>query len=693
MSESAPAPGVKFAGSRVFASGVLILAAVLLTVLFWFPLWTGGGLVGSDTYAYYLPQKACFVDALRQGQLPLWNNRIGHGYPQVAESQTGVFYPPHWLVNPLFDLNTAFSASLVGHYVLAFLFTYLYARRLGLPTFGAALAGLVYTYGWFPPRICLEWAIIGGAWLPLALWSVESYFATQYWRYAFLLTVALALQMLAGHFMLAFITQLTVVVYIPLRIWFVAGDFPAVALAGRGRTCGSLALAILAAFLVAAVQLLPTWELKQLSQRQAVTAEHDPGFGYIPPRYLTQVLLPWVWYPDDHSFETVVTPGGSRTNRVEAHLYFGLIPLALALLEVFYWRHGINRRLAIWLVLGLAAMIYTTGCLLPVTRYLPGFSFFEGPGRFGIVTTFAAAILAGSGFGELLRETFRGTRALLIVIVFALTATDLYVVSRFVTFAYPVPSPPFRHLAASPLREFFARQPQPSRVFSEAKNLPSLLGVATIPTYLGLGPAQYFDPDLTLPEPLPYSTSPSPSQLDWFHRAGVTHFLSFGVADERAWSARLAWSGPDLFLNHSLGRASNEMFYLYELDGSRGRVAWNEHSPGQSARVTRYEPNRVVVEADSPDGGRLILTDLSFPGWEAAVDGSPVPTLMIERMYRGVDLSAGKHAVIWNYRPAVLYWGAGISLFTTVILLAVGHVRYWHPDLFKLPKRTSVSTK
>ncbi len=583
--------------------GSSVLAAVLLTVVFWHPLWTGGGLIGSDIYAYFLPQKAYFADALRAGTLPFWNNLVGHGYPQVAESQTGVFYPLHWVLYPILSLNTAFSASIVAHYVLAFLFTCLYARRIGLSYLGAGLAALVYTYGWFPPRVCLEWSIIGGTWFPLALWCAESFLQTRLWRFAILLTLVLAIQMLAGHFILAFITQLTLLLYVPLRLWFAAGDLPKEFKPSRRATCGGLALAAAAAFFVAAVQLLPTWELKQLSQRQAVTDEHDPGYGYIPPLYLTQIALPWIWYPDESSLNLVTTPGGSRTNRVEAHLYFGLIPLGLLLYGVWCSRKALDRRLAVWMILGLAALVYTTGWLLPVTKHLPGFSYFEGPGRFGVVTTLAAGLIAGAGFAEVVRQSPNAARRLLamvmpirrggfrrgwrpsaaclvVIAVFSGTVADLFVVSRIVTFAFLVSDPPANHLAESPLRRYFSEQSHPSRVFSEAKNLPSLLGTATEPVYLGLGPAQYFDPELNLPNPLPYATPPTKGQLDWFHRAGVTHFLSFGPADERRWSARLVWQGADLFLNRALGRPADEQFYLYELSGGRGRVAWerNRHN-------------------------------------------------------------------------------------------------------------------
>lgn len=691
---------------RTLAIGALVLAAVLLTIVFWHPLWTGGGLVGSDIYAYFLPQKAYFADSLRAGVLPCWNNLVGHGYPQVAESQTGVFYPPHWMLYPLLSLNAAFSASIVIHYVLAFAFTCLYARRIGLSYPSAGLAALVYTYGWFPPRVCLEWSIIGGAWLPLALWCTESFLQTRFWRYALQLSFVLALQMLAGHFILAFITQLTLLLYVPLRLWFVAGEVTLNTTRSRWAVCGGLALAAAAAFFLAAVQLLPTWELKNLSQRQSVTDEHDPGYGYIPPRYLTQIALPWMWYPDESAFNLATTPGGSRTNRVEAHLYFGMIPLALLIWGIWQSRTMTNHRLAIWIILGLVALIYTTGWLLPVTKHLPGFSFFEGPGRFGVVTTLAAGLLAGAGFGDVYRQCpgvarrcmsmvmpgaaraispgmAAAVRCVVVVAIFSGTVADLFVVSRQVTFAVLVQDPPANHLAESPLRRYFAERSQPSRIFSEAKNLPTMLGVATVPVYLGLSPAQYYDQQLSLPDPLPYAIPPTPEQLDWFHRAGVTHFLAFGPARERAWSARLVWQGADLFLNRALGRPRDEEFYLYELGGGRGRVAWGRPAPDQSVTVTEYRPNCVTITADSIAGGKLVLTDLAYPGWEVFIEDAAGEALIVDKMFRGVELSRGKHAVIWTYRPTVVYWGAGISIATIVILMTVAHVRYWYPRLFE----------
>ena len=182
MSSSSPA------WTKRFAATLPWVAAVGLMWIYWSPLWQGGGLIGGDTYPYFMPQKAFYADEMRAGRIPLWNPLVGHGYPQLAESQTGVLYPPNlWLYGNL-SLNRAYVLSQMLHYVLAYLTTWLLARRLGITRWGAAFASLVFVYSWFPARICVEWAIIGGAYVPLLLWCVESYLQRTHVVYLWLLS-------------------------------------------------------------------------------------------------------------------------------------------------------------------------------------------------------------------------------------------------------------------------------------------------------------------------------------------------------------------------------------------------------------------------------------------------------------------------------------------------------------------------
>jgi len=672
-----------------------ILLAVALSYVFWRPLWHGGGLVGGDTYSYFFPQKTFLADQLQSGNLPLWNPLVGHGYPVVAESQTGVLYPPNLVLFRFLDVNTAYNASQILHYVLAFLTTWFCARRMGLRAFGAMLASVVFVYGWFPPRICLEWAILGGVYFPLAIWCVESYLQTGRLIYLPVLSAALGIHLLAGHYNLAFITVLTAGAYGALRLCYARDNLHAPAGGARGRAGAAIVLALAAGFALAAVQLTPSWELKQISQRAEVGGRHDPGYGHIPPWYLSQVIAPWLWYAPDvnadqalNSIKVLSIP--SLTNKVEAHLYFGLVPLALVVGGAVYRRargEKTPRRLVVWSWLGLAAVVYATGWLLPVTRHLPGFNFFMGPGRYGIVATLAVGLLAGYTLDEWLGRLPRGAgRLLVVVLVLGAAAADLWIVrcrwNRTVEgapnwYADLVADPPIRHRNESAIREALAKYPRPVRLFAPGQNLPTLTGFAMTPPYLGLGPSEYFDPQLTMPraENDPPTANEIAAQVKWLQQAGVTHVLREEPLDRRTWPVKLVWQGHDRVLNAAWAR--REPLYLYELEGTRGRVAWQSNADNGPANVTHFDPERVEIGVNARGPGQLVLTDLYYPGWSVTVDGQPAEALRVDGMFRGVQVPAGEHTVAWEYHPRSLAWGGIVSAAALVVLivLAVGSLR------------------
>jgi hypothetical protein len=758
---SGPPSGVSRRG--IFTSGIVTptalgCAALGLAALFWWPLFRGGGFIGGDVYSYYLPQKVVYAEDLASRRLPLWNDRAGHGYPIVGESQTGPFYPFNALLYGVLPINAAYNVNHLLHYLLTFVFTWMYARSVRLSGWAAGLAALVYTYGWFPPRCSLEWAIIGGAWLPAALWCVEKFLATRCLRFAFGLSGILALQLLAGHFNLAFLTELTLVAYVPLRLFFARGDLPA-ATQLRSRRMASVWLAAVAcAFGLSAVQMAPTWELKELSQRESPGQEHKLAQGSIPFWYLSQMIEPWHWYALDTDRNAALRESesqlGAPTNQIEAHLYFGLIPLMLALSEVIPVFRGRDRIGLIWLILSIAALLYTTGWFLGLTRHVPGFDFFQGPGRYGLITTLGVGMLAGKsldrlrGGGSLLAglallvalgatmwtgmsltaqgllaekngfsnpfhvgafvlsdaflsnlllvglvavivalvvqrlnrgsPTSQATRLAglaLTIAVLVTTSLDLWLVSRVVKDSQMVSDPPINYLGQSPIQRILSARKGVARVY-EPNGLGNLLTVfdaGKTPVYLTFGPAAYVDPKLTMP------TSAGPKQIDWLRGAGVTHVLSTTPLNEAEWPVRHVWTGFDPVLNPPLARYHDPL-YLYELLGSRGRVAWEKPGPQSAANVTEQRPSQVVIEANSDSGGRLVLTDLMYPGWGVTVDGAAAQAQTFEGMYRAVDVAAGRHTVVWSYRPRSVYWGLAISAITFLFLATVAHVRYWHPQ-------------
>ena len=686
---------------------LFVAVAIGLSYVFWGPLWHGGGFVGGDIYSYFLPQKQFLAERLQAGEIPLWHNRTGFGYPLVAESQTGVFYPVHLALYSYLEVNTAYNVSHILHYVLAYVFMALFARRLQFGFWASLLAATVYVYSWFPPRCSLEWAITGGAWFPLALWCVESFVVCRknghrQWRFLAALSATLSVQMLAGHFCLAFITQLTTLGYGIARLWFVqtnavssrtesAPTGGTTSFETRGAVLASIVLLLCAvgiSFGIAAMQLVPTWELKQLSQRNSVTEEHDPGYGHIPPPYLTQVFASW-WYWYTPEIQAAQPIGqlkwltlSSRTNTTEAHLYFGLLPLFLAGSSVLI-RRGQPSHAGLrttWFVLAASAVLYSTGLLIGITRHLPGFNFFEGLGRFGIVASMAVAVLSGLSLQAFLRRRHMATCGFVGLVIVGLTCWDLFTVARQTAVSVMVPTPPIAYLSASPVRQFLQKETHPVRLFAPGPNLPNLLGTAAAPVYLGLGPAEYFDQKTRFPGSSGVSDAALPEQdfstqqLSWLRDGGITHVLSFSEIKSTAMERKLAAVDP--FLNSAWGRGRNDMVFLYSVSQNEQSQPARFLLSGTTGRVTQTHSaaNSVSIDVETADAGTVIWSDLYFPGWTARVDGKSVPVKK-HGMFRSVPVPAGRHEVTWRYRPRSVYWGLTTSGLSIVLLLVIFGVR------------------
>jgi hypothetical protein len=198
-------------------------------------------------------------------------------------------------------------------------------------------------------------------------------------------------------------------------------------------------------------------------------------------------------------------------------------------------------------------------------------------------------------------------------------------------------------------------------------NLPTITGSAATPVYLGIGPSEYFDPELTMPDG---SSGPDAraAQIAWLRRAAVSHVLSFEPLG-RDWPADFVWSGFDPLLNRAWGRF-NEPIYLHALRDSRPRAGFDVDADG-SAAIAEYSPDRIVIDALSDRGGRLVLRDLFDPGWTVSIDGKPAESLRHEGMFRAVDVPAGRCRVEWIYRPTSVRIGALISVAALGALIAL----------------------
>ena len=657
-------------------------AAVALAVLAWWPLLRGAGLIGGDIYTYFFPLKLWYAWWVKRGSIPFWNALVGHGFPTLGESQTAIFYPSNLILYRFLSVNMAYNLTHVAHYVLAFGFTCLLASAMGLGRWGACFAALVLVYGWFPARSCLEWAAVTGAWLPAVLWAAMRYMQTGRLTYWLALQVAVALQLLAGHYHLAFVTCLALGAVLAFRFaWWRP------AMAAR---MVSVLVALVAGGLISSAQLLSTWELKQRSHRaEAVFLEREITYGAVPLPYLAQTVMPWRFYPKMHdpSWRSDFF-GRYYTNQAEAHLYFGYPAMLLALAALLRRRNGSLLLLGMTLVAG--GIVLATGILVPVLKHLPGFGYFTGPGRYGLLAQLGIALLAGHQLDALWRGIrTRLARAGGLTLLFGASWFEYTWVAAAVQIAGITLDPPIDYFSRglSPLQSVL---PTTVRVLGKSENALTLLGLSQLPAYIGLSPREYLDGPGAIP--FRWNKPPTERVLRWLDWAGVEYVVTAEPLPFLSrWPVEIIWHAPDPFVAQLLGAARQEPVRVYRIKGARGRaylVPANTPSdrlepyakPPERIRPVQWLEIRaneveILVRADEPS--LLVLTDLMYPGWSVLVDGKPARPVTAS-MFRAVHVPAGQHTVVWRYRPTWLatgLWLAAVVLGSDVALVLAGLAR------------------
>jgi hypothetical protein len=380
---------------------------------------------GGDTPAFYYPLTRWYADQLHAGQLPLWLPHIFGGYPLFADGEIGMLYPLQLLAFALLPADLAFAWLRPLHLYLASLFAYWFGRLIGLKRFGALLAALAFGYGSFlVSHIQHENIIRSAIWLPLALGLLELALRRTgrtrlFWLLACGSTVGV--QMLGVHIQPVLLTIVALGAYAlvgplgpypnpspkvgPLpqawgRGW---GGGPMVR--GLGGRLAGLALVTATGLALAAVQLLPLYQLGERSMRPGLSGYEFATSYSMPPTELIGLLLPYLFRPDQTNYWGLWTP-------TESTIYLGVAPLLLALVAAAYVH---TRTVLFFGLMAVASLVLALGDYLPLKIYglisaLPVFSYLRVPGRFSMLFVLAAAMLAGFGADWLASRAFNWRR-------------------------------------------------------------------------------------------------------------------------------------------------------------------------------------------------------------------------------------------------------------------------------------------
>ncbi len=175
-----------------------------------------------ENYAW----KRFLVEAVHNRELPLWDPYIFAGHPFLANGQHSALYPLSivFYVLPLWRAYGVFAWLQLG---LAGVFTYLFARVLGIRRLGGVLAGITFQFSGCMVASVVHLMIIAGiSWLPFILAMVELIVQQRpalgrkpaLLPWATLGALGLGCQMLAGHGENTYLVLLITGVYVVWRV-------------------------------------------------------------------------------------------------------------------------------------------------------------------------------------------------------------------------------------------------------------------------------------------------------------------------------------------------------------------------------------------------------------------------------------------------------------------------------------------
>jgi hypothetical protein len=384
---------------RVKTDYVAAFGVTVAPIFYFFPALRNHLVLGPDDGVLFnVPLRVAAAHILVSGHLPLWNPYIFGGMPLLGAAQGGLLFPLNWFYL-FFSPAVATNVMVVSTYMIAALGAYLYARRTRTSIAGAIATSLIWQAGGFLIGQISHINIVHtAAMLPWVLWAVERYVVTGSHTRGAILSALVALQVFAGHQQAFAYAFLLVSAY---AIVMALGDIHL-----RKRYLSSLAFTA-AGVLLAAVQIVPTWELLRNSPRATATYDFFSSFS-MPRRFVLTFVAPYVvGGGDGRLFRAPYTGQAFYTEYVA---YAGVLAIMLALVALLLKP---DRRTKFWAIAGLVGLVLAFGRYAPLDLYkgvyfVPVLNLFRVPARHLMEVNLAIAVLAGRGLTSLAAQRGSG---------------------------------------------------------------------------------------------------------------------------------------------------------------------------------------------------------------------------------------------------------------------------------------------
>lgn len=675
----------------------LLLLTVLIPLAAWDRFIVPAGTMISDIMITHYPNLFFIQQSLATGQgIPLWSPLILSGYPFSANPLSTLWYPPAWL-SLLFPLPLGINLVMGMHILIGVVGFYFLLAKMGLDSrikipgsllFGVMPGGYTHVISGHFTWVCAS------AWLPwLFLLSINQ--DSKNWKipglsalfWGLILLADMRFAAYAGIFWMAF--NLFIIFqsksHIQLRI--IQSGIALVLGAGIGTAVW-----------------LPLLEYAGLGSRSSMSVS-DSLYLSLPPIQLTGLIVPghptsmeWIFYP-------------------------GAMILLLTLIALSFLRK--RPELFFWLFSGIVFLLWSLGENLPVNQLmaeLPGISLLRVPSRGLYFFNISLLMISVITIDELLKNNpVKAMYLRLVTIFFALLGLlfQIVIVSIDMDKNNFILANSVCWLIITILIILFSYRRLNSSVFVILLGLFAVIDLMLVDVRLTNfisrkdafqsgeqvalfvknrgSNSRVFSPSYSIPQltAADYSIELADG-IDPLQLKSYSSFIrqSIGLTDDSYSVTLPPFKTGDPTIDNIGIKPSSELFgllnvkylissfpiisdkwkykdtlddtFIYENPLAIG-WAWVEKAETgdkDSNRVFNIDRglNRIKLEAEGP--GRLVLSEINYPGWLARVDGINVEINTAYDILRSINLPVGYHNIEFIYAPVLLYIGLTVSLFS-----------------------------
>lgn len=581
---------------------------------------------GDDIHRQYYFFRQFFNEWIGKGVFPWWNPYLFSGEPFIANPVVNIWHPVNWLFIVV-PLNIAYSWHLAFHVFWAMVGMKKMIRELrGLGELGGWVAGLVFGLsGFFMARSFAGHVdvIAAASWMPWTVWAMQK-------KSIPFAAGVFALQLLAGYQTMAFFTLIAAAFLVRPIYKIMPPLFLGVGLA--------------------AFHILPVQEFFRSSIRTYGFPYEWHSYGAIEWRSLLQLLNPF-------QFGNQYTYNGPPPNFIEHSMYVGIGGLVLGVLGVL---RVLREKMVGFLLVALFGLWVSLGPNAPVDlqyilwKFVPMYQYLRIPARHVILVVFGLAGLAGIGLSSL-----KLPKVLKSLIVGIITIEMVWFARGFIELK---PIPESRH--DRELIELVSGEDRVLQNFGVWVPERDVLDFDSAMSY-GIYSATGYDPSI-LRSYFDYVSEGNGKKAVLSHDVQVPYVTNPEILDRLNIKYLMVPKTYDPFAGNPRYKLVQDKTYrVYENTTVKPRFFLSDGS----VVTEKYTPNEIVLEVAANTDQPLQSSEVWYPGWEAFVDGRKTEITKSEGTFRTLFVSAGKHTIIYQYKPRIYVYGALVSFLTATLLL------------------------